>query len=51
MLDTLSEAGVPDEAFTVVVVADTVMSDDFYELENQYNHKGIESERISRQEL
>ena len=51
VLDELGEAGIDDEAYTVVVDAETVVSRRFEALREEYEKGDVESDRISRQEL
>jgi len=51
VLDRLQEEGVSDDAYTVVVDAETVISRKFDRLEERYATDDVEEERISRQEL
>ncbi|THE65402.1 TIGR00341 family protein [Salinadaptatus halalkaliphilus] len=51
VLDELQEAGIDDDAYTVVVDAETVVSRRFESLREKYETGNVESERISRQEL
>jgi len=51
VLDELQEAGVDEDAYTVVVDAQTVISRRFDSLREEYETGEVESERISRQEL
>jgi uncharacterized hydrophobic protein (TIGR00341 family) len=50
VLDRLREAGVEREAYTVVVAAETVVSDRFERLAAEYEEEG-DGDRISREEL
>ncbi len=51
ILDELAEQGIPEDAYTVVVEAETVVSRHFDALQAEYEASSVESERISRQEL
>jgi uncharacterized hydrophobic protein (TIGR00341 family) len=51
VLDELQEAGVGEDAYTVVVDAETVISRRFESLREEYEKGDVESDRISRQEL
>ncbi|GAA0665040.1 TIGR00341 family protein [Natronoarchaeum mannanilyticum] len=51
VLDRLQEEGVSDDAYTVVVDAETVISRKFDRLEERYATDDVEEDRISRQEL
>ncbi|SFS64174.1 TIGR00341 family protein [Halostagnicola kamekurae] len=51
VLDSLQEQGVDEDAYTVVVDAETVISRRFEALREEYENGDVESERISRQEL
>ncbi len=51
VLDELQSTGPEDDAYTVVVDAQTVISRRFEALEEEYAQKGAEEGRISRQEL
>ena len=51
VLDDLRESGLGEDAYTVVVDAETVISKRFEELKEEYGEDHIEAERISRQEL
>ncbi len=51
VLDSLQEAGVKEESYTVVVDAETVISRKFDELQQEYATETVEEEQISRQEL
>jgi len=51
VLDRLQEEGVSDDAYTVVVDAETVISRKFDRLEEKYATDDVEGDRISRQEL
>ncbi|WP_247003007.1 TIGR00341 family protein [Halosolutus gelatinilyticus] len=51
VLDELHAAGIDEDAYTVVVDAETVVSRRFQELQEEYEEGDVESERISRQEL
>ncbi|MFC4542521.1 TIGR00341 family protein [Halosolutus amylolyticus] len=51
ILDEIHEAGIDEDAYTVVVDAETVVSRRFAELKAEYEDGDVESERISRQEL
>ncbi|WP_254864238.1 TIGR00341 family protein [Halovivax gelatinilyticus] len=51
VLDALSEQGISDDAYTIVLDAETVVSRRFEELKAEYSEDSVESERISRQEL
>ncbi|WP_436346345.1 TIGR00341 family protein [Natronorubrum sp. FCH18a] len=51
ILDSLQEAGVDEESYTVVVDAETVISRKFEQLQEEYATETVEEEQISRQEL
>ncbi|WP_440763437.1 TIGR00341 family protein [Natronorubrum sp. DTA7] len=51
VLDELQDAGIDDDAYTVVVDAETVISRRFESLREEYENGDVESDRISRQEL
>jgi uncharacterized hydrophobic protein (TIGR00341 family) len=51
VLDRLREAGVDDEAFTVVVEAETVVSRRFEALQERYEREEQNGDRIAREEL
>ena len=51
VLDSLREAGLGREAFTVVVEAETVVSDRFEALTEQYEDANGDGDRIAREEL
>jgi len=51
VLDKLQELGVSEDAYTVVVDAETVISRKFDRLEEKHATDDMEEERISRQEL
>ncbi len=51
ILDELQEAGISEDAYTVVVDAETVVSRRFEALREEYETGDVESDRISRQEL
>ncbi|WP_049922226.1 TIGR00341 family protein [Halopiger djelfimassiliensis] len=51
VLDELEAVGIDEEAYTVVVDAETVVSRRFQALRDEYEDGDVESERISRQEL
>ncbi|RQH01870.1 TIGR00341 family protein [Natrarchaeobius oligotrophus] len=51
VLDELQEAGIDEDAYTVVVDAETVVSRKFEALREEYENGDVESDRISRQEL
>jgi uncharacterized hydrophobic protein (TIGR00341 family) len=51
VLDALQEAGLPEDAFTVVIDAQTVVSRRFDRLQEQYEHGDQSEDRIARQEL
>ncbi|WP_226039621.1 TIGR00341 family protein [Natrinema sp. DC36] len=51
VLDELQEAGVDEDAYTVVVDAETVVSRRFEALREEYEEGDVGSDRISRQEL
>ncbi|WP_306054159.1 TIGR00341 family protein [Natronococcus wangiae] len=51
VLDDLQEAGIDEDAYTVVVDAETVVSRRFQALREEYEEGDVESDRISRQEL
>jgi uncharacterized hydrophobic protein (TIGR00341 family) len=51
VLDALRESGLGDDAFTVVVDAETVVSRRFEQLEERYAEEQPSEDRIARQEL
>ncbi|MCU4927033.1 TIGR00341 family protein [Halobacteria archaeon AArc-dxtr1] len=51
VLDALQDQGIDEDAYTVVVDAETVISSRFEELQAEYESGDVESDRISRQEL
>ncbi len=51
VLDRLYEAGIGEDAGVVVIDAETVVSQKFTRLREQYKRGGLEGERISRQVL
>ncbi|MHC3438567.1 TIGR00341 family protein [Natrialbaceae archaeon A-gly3] len=51
VLDALQEDGVEEDAYTVVVDAETVISRRFDQLREEYEQGDLEEDRISRQEL
>ncbi|WP_254762289.1 TIGR00341 family protein [Natrinema marinum] len=51
VLDELQDVGVDEDAYTVVVDAETVVSRRFQALREEYENGDVESERISRHEL
>ena len=51
ILDSLQEAGLDEESYTVVVDAETVISRKFDQLQEEYATETVEEEQISRQEL
>ncbi|MHB9287047.1 TIGR00341 family protein [Halobacteriales archaeon Cl-PHB] len=51
VLETLREAGLDDEAFTVVVDANTVISRRFERLQERYSEDDDADQRIAREEL
>ncbi|RQG92676.1 TIGR00341 family protein [Natrarchaeobius halalkaliphilus] len=51
VLDELQDAGIDEDAYTVVVDAETVVSRRFEALREEYDNGDVESDRISRQEL
>ncbi|ELZ11469.1 TIGR00341 family protein [Natrialba aegyptia] len=51
VLDDLQKAGIDEDAYTVVVDAETVISRRFEALRDEYEQGDVESDRISRQEL
>ncbi|ARS91692.1 TIGR00341 family protein [Natrarchaeobaculum aegyptiacum] len=51
VLDELQETGIDEDAYTVVVDAETVVSQRFEKLREEYETGDVGSERISRQEL
>ncbi|MFC4989912.1 TIGR00341 family protein [Saliphagus infecundisoli] len=51
VLDSLQEAGIEDDAYTVVVDAETVIARKFDALQDRYENGDVEDDRISRQEL
>ena len=51
ILESLREAGLKREAYTVVLSAETVLSEKFEALEEEYDEREDSEERIARQEL
>ncbi|PSQ41253.1 TIGR00341 family protein [Halobacteriales archaeon QS_9_68_42] len=51
ILESLREAGLKREAYTVVLSAETVLSEKFEALEEEYEERADSEERIARQEL
>ncbi|SDR39919.1 TIGR00341 family protein [Natronobacterium texcoconense] len=51
VLDELQDAGIDEDAYTVVVDAETVVSRRFEALREEYENGDVDSDRISRQEL
>jgi uncharacterized hydrophobic protein (TIGR00341 family) len=51
VLDELQDTGIDDDAYTVVVDAETVVSRRFEALREEYDTGDVNSDRISRQEL
>ncbi|ELZ20800.1 hypothetical protein C477_06101 [Haloterrigena salina JCM 13891] len=51
VLDELQDVGVDEDAYTVVVDAETVVSRRFETLREEYENGDVETDRISRQEL
>ena len=51
VLDELRDEGIEEDAYTVVVDAETVISRRFAELQEEYAENSVETDRISRQEL
>ena len=51
VLDELREAGIDKTTYTVVMKAETVISEDFDELTDTYNEKAESETKIARQEL
>ncbi|OVE83598.1 TIGR00341 family protein [Natronolimnobius baerhuensis] len=51
ILDSLQDAGIDDDAHTVVLDAETVVSRQFDQLQEEYATETVEEEQISRQEL
>jgi len=51
VLDALKESGLEEDAYTVVVDAETVISSKFEALREEYEKGDVEEDRISRQEL
>ena len=51
ILDELQDVGIDEDAYTVVVDAETVVSRRFQALRDEYEDGDVESDRISRQEL
>ena len=51
VLDEIQETGIDEDAYTVVVDAETVVSRRFQALREEYENGDVESDRISRQEL
>ncbi|ELY49013.1 TIGR00341 family protein [Natronorubrum bangense] len=51
VLDEIQDAGIDDDAYTVVVDAETVVSRRFEALREEYENGDVETDRISRQEL
>ncbi|QCC59071.1 TIGR00341 family protein [Natrinema thermotolerans] len=51
VLDEIQDAGIEEDAYTVVVDAETVVSRRFQALRDEYENGDVGSDRISRQEL
>ena len=51
ILESLQEVGLEREAYTVVLSAETVLSEKFEALEEEYEERKDSEERIARQEL
>ena len=51
VLERLREAGLPDEAYTIILDAETVISRRFDELEQRYAEEKQGTDRISREEV
>ncbi|AGB17304.1 TIGR00341 family protein [Halovivax ruber XH-70] len=51
VLDELGEQGVPEDAYTVVLEAETVISRRFDRLKEAYESDDVDEDRIARQEL
>ncbi|WP_207591950.1 TIGR00341 family protein [Halomontanus rarus] len=51
VLDALQQEGIEEDAYTVVVDAETVISRKFDALRQEYENGDVEEDRISRQEL
>jgi uncharacterized hydrophobic protein (TIGR00341 family) len=51
ILERLREAGIDDQAYTVVVEASTVVSRKYEQLEERYAEEGGDEDRIAREEL
>ncbi|MFC6719436.1 TIGR00341 family protein [Natrialbaceae archaeon GCM10025810] len=51
VLDELQSKGIEEDAYTVVLDAETVVSRRFEELQERYDQGDVDSDRISRQEL
>ncbi len=51
VLDELQDAGIDEDAYTVVIDAETVVSRRFQALREEYEDGNVESDRISRHEL
>ncbi|AGB38653.1 TIGR00341 family protein [Natronococcus occultus] len=51
ILDSLQDVGIEHESYTVVTDAETVISRDFNELQQEYRTESVKDEEISRQEL
>ncbi|MFB6156059.1 MAG: TIGR00341 family protein, partial [Haloferacaceae archaeon] len=51
VLDRLREAGIGEEAYTVIIDAETVVSRRFDQLTERYEDEAEEPERIAREEL
>ncbi len=51
ILDALREGGLGDDAHIIIVDAETVISEDFNDLQDRFESEDVTEERISRQEL
>ena len=51
VLDSLREAGLPSDAYTIVIQAETVISRRFEELQDRYEAEDDSGDRIAREEL
>ncbi len=51
VLDSLQDAGLDEQSYTVVVDAETVISRKFEQLQDEHATESVEEEQISRQEL
>ncbi|WP_394740286.1 TIGR00341 family protein [Natronococcus roseus] len=51
ILDSLQDVGIENDSYTVVTDAETVISRDFDELQQEHTTESVQDEEISRQEL